>query len=113
MTGFVYMVSDKPRGVIYIGVTSDIYGRIVKHKNETLKGFTSKYHAKKLVWFERHPNIILAIQREKSLKRYKREWKMKLIEAFNPTWLDLFERIDDIDNPYMPNKNTRQWNDYN
>ena len=112
MTGFVYMMSDKPRGVIYIGVTSELHGRIWDHRNETNVGFTSKYKAKNLIWFERHPNIVLAIQREKSLKRYRREWKMKLIEDLNPTWMDLYERIDKIDNVYKPHPGTKMWDNY-
>lgn len=113
MTGLVYMMSDKPRGVIYTGVTSDLHGRAWEHRNEADQGFTSKYKAKNLVWFERHPNIILAIQREKSLKRYRREWKVNLIEGLNPTWMDLYERIDGIENVYRPHPNTKMWSDYN
>ena len=113
MTGFVYMMSDKPRGVIYIGVTSDLQERVWEHRNATHEGFTSKYKVQSLVWFERHPNIVLAIQREKSLKRYRREWKAKLIEGLNPTWLDLYERIGELDNEYRPHRSTRMWNDYN
>ncbi len=112
MTGIVYMMSDKPRGVIYIGVTSDLQGRVWEHRSGVRKGFTSRYKARNLVWFERHPNIVLAIRREKSLKRYRREWKAKLIEGLNPTWLDLYERIDEIENDYRPHPNTRMWNDY-
>jgi putative endonuclease len=113
MSGFVYMMSDKPRGVVYIGVTSDLQGRAWEHRNEIKQGFTQRYKAKNLVWFETHPNIVLAIQREKSLKRYEREWKIKLIESFNPTWMDLYERIDELENIYRPHANTKQWNDYN
>ncbi len=112
MTGYVYMMSDKPRGVIYIGVTSDLHDRAWDHRNSIRPGFTSKYSAKTLVWFEMHPNIVLAIQREKSLKRYRREWKMNLIEGLNPTWLDLYERIDEIENVYKPHSNTRMAGDY-
>jgi len=113
MTGYVYMMSDKPRGVIYIGVTSDLWGRVWEHKNDVDRGFTSRYNAKLLVWFEIHPNIVLAIQREKSLKRYRREWKTDLIEGLNPTWLDLYERIDEIENTYRPHPGTTMWSDYN
>jgi putative endonuclease len=60
-----------------------------------------------------HPNIVLAIQREKSLKRYRREWKISLIEGLNPTWLDLYEQIDEVENVYRPHGNTRMWSDYN
>ncbi|MBX3578448.1 MAG: GIY-YIG nuclease family protein [Rhizobiaceae bacterium] len=113
MTGFVYTMSDKPRGVIYIGVTSDLPGRVWEHRNDVHQGFTSRYKAKNLVWFERHPNIVLAIQRGKSLKRYRRAWKAELIEGLNPTWLDLYEQIDEIDNEFHPHPNTRMWSDYN
>ena len=113
MTGYVYMMSDKPRGVIYIGVTSDLKGRVFEHKSEVRKGFTSTYEVKVLVWFEIHPNIVLAIRREKSLKRYLRKWKINLIEGLNPTWLDLYERIDEIDNSYMPHPYSREWREYN
>ena len=112
MSGHVYMMSDKPRGVIYAGVTSDLHNRIAEHRNAFREGFTAQYHAKSLVWFERHPNIVLAIQREKSLKRYYRDWKIKLIEGLNPTWLDLFDRIDEMDNPYCPPVGSRAWDDY-
>src|SRR5690606_12470312 len=107
------MISDKPRGVIYIGVTSDLHGRIWEHRNQVYGGFASKYNARNLVWFERHPNIVLAIQREKSLKRYRREWKVSLIEGMNPSWADLYENIDEIENDYRPHWNTRMWSDYN
>ena len=113
MSGFVYMMSDKPRGVIYTGVTSDLQGRIWEHRNEVQKGFTERYKAKNLVWFETHPNFVLAIQREKSLKRYLREWKVKLVEGLNPTWMDLYEHIGEIENIYRPHVNTSQWGDYN
>ncbi|AMM84880.1 GIY-YIG nuclease family protein [Martelella sp. AD-3] len=113
MVGFVYMMSDKPRGVIYTGVTSDLHDRVYEHKNHVRVGYTSKYLATNLIWFETHPNIVLAIQREKSLKRYRREWKIKLVEALNPTWLDLYEKIDGISNPYRPNPNIRNYGDYN
>jgi len=113
VTGFVYMMSDKPRGVIYTGVTSDLHGRVWEHRNDVHTGFTWKYKAKCLVWFERHPNIVLAIQREKSLKRYLRKWKFNLIEELNPTWLDLYEHIDEIENTHRPHENTKMWDDYN
>jgi putative endonuclease len=113
MSGFVYMMSDKPRGVIYTGVTSDLQGRVWEHRNEVREGFTSRYNAKLLVWFELHPNIVLAIRREKSLKRYLRDWKIKLIEGLNPTWLDLYDRIYEIENVYSPHPSLQQWSDYN
>ena len=84
MTGFVYMMSDRPRGVIYIGVTGDLHGRVWEHPNEVHRGFTRKYRAKNLVWFELHPNIVLAIQREKSLKRYPAGVESKLDRGSEP-----------------------------
>jgi putative endonuclease len=101
------------RGVIYIGVTSDLAGRAWEHRNHANRGFTSKYRVENLVWFEQHPNIVLAIQREKALKRYRREWKIGLIEGLNPTWMGLFEHIDEIENVYRPHANMKMWSDYN
>lgn len=106
------MMSDRPRGVIYTGVTNDIRRRTLEHRSGSVEGFTSRYRATNLVWFERHPNIVLAIQREKSLKRYRREWKTSLTEGLNPTWLDLFERIDEIDDEYRPHPNSLMRGDY-
>ncbi|MCJ8518219.1 putative endonuclease [Pseudorhizobium tarimense] len=113
MSGLVYMMSDKPRGVIYTSVTSDLHGRVSEHRDAVQEGFTQRYKAKNLVWFERHPNIVLAIQREKSLKRYLREWKIRLIEGLNPTRVDLYERINDIENMYRPHPNMDGWSNYN
>lgn len=111
--GYVYMMSNRPLGVIYIGVTSDLSNRIQDHKSSAHKGFTAKYKAQNLVWFETHPNIVLAIQREKALKRYRREWKINLIEGLNPTWRDLSGHIFQINNEYMPHHNTKMWHNYN
>ena len=113
MSGYVYIMADKPRGVMYIGVTSDLRDRVWEHKNKIHEGFTKKYNATNLVWFETHPNIVLAIKREKSLKRYFRDWKLGLVEGLNPTWMDLTERIDEIDPPYKPHPGTKAWDDYN
>ncbi|MFB9950886.1 GIY-YIG nuclease family protein [Rhizobium puerariae] len=113
MSGFVHMMSDKPRDVIYTGVTSDLHGRIREHRNAIQEGFTQRYKAKNLVWFESHPNIVLAIQREKSLKRYLREWKIRLMEGLNPIWGDLYERIDEIENVHRPHLNTDGWSNCN
>ncbi len=113
MTSYVYIMTNKPRGTLYIGVTSDLEDRVWEHKNKYYKGFSSKYNLNNLAWFEMHPNIVLAIQREKSLKRYPREWKLNLIEAFNPSWTDLGNKIDSIENVYMPHLNDKAWDDYN
>ena len=113
MTGYVYMMSDKPRGVIYTGVTSDLQARAWEHRNGEGGKFTTKYKAVNLVWFEQHPNIVLAIQREKSLKRYRRAWKTKLIEGLDPTWLDLYEQVYEIENVFRPHPGTATWSNYN
>ncbi len=92
----VYIVATRYRGTIYIGVTSALWIRIAAHKDEAFKGFTSKYKVKDLVWYEHHHTMMDAIKREKNLKAWKREWKFRLIEEFNPNWLDLHDVIDPI-----------------
>jgi putative endonuclease len=84
MTGWVYIMASRRNGTIYTGVTSDLQGRAYEHKTGVTPGFTSKYGCKTLVWYERHDNIVEAIAREKELKKYRRSWKLYLIEAFNP-----------------------------
>jgi putative endonuclease len=82
-------MSNTYNNVLYIGITSDLYRRITEHKSKEIKGFTQKYNCDKLVYFEEFENIEDAINREKQLKNWKREWKNKLIEAMNPEWKDL------------------------
>lgn len=98
MTGWVYIMASERNGTIYTGVTSDLQGRAYDHKTSVNPGFTAKYGCKLLVWYERHDNIIEAIAREKEIKRIRRQWKLNLIEAFNPEWLDLYETCYDVDN---------------
>ncbi|HUO12255.1 MAG TPA: GIY-YIG nuclease family protein [Caulobacteraceae bacterium] len=86
----VYMLASRKHGTLYIGVTSDLISRVAQHRHGTFEGFTKRYRVKRLVWFERFDAINLAIQREKSLKKYKRDWKINLIERENPDWNDLF-----------------------
>jgi putative endonuclease len=78
------------QGTLYIGVTSELITRIGQHREEIRDGFTSRYGVKRLVWFETHDGIVEAIQREKSLKKWKRQGKIDLIEASNPDWDDLY-----------------------
>jgi putative endonuclease len=87
---FVYIVTNKPRGVLYIGVTTDLIRRISEHRQSLIPGFSSKYNCTRLVWYEVHEDVRVAIQREKSLKRWYRDWKIGLIERENPAWRDLF-----------------------
>ncbi|MEY4463960.1 MAG: hypothetical protein RLZZ81_931 [Pseudomonadota bacterium] len=90
---YVYILSNKCDGTLYIGVTSDIIKRVWQHKQRIIKGFTTKYNLDKLVYFEQFNDINLAISREKRLKEYKRKWKLDLVETNNPNWHDLYEDI--------------------
>ena len=89
----VYMMTNRHHGTLYIGVTSDLITRVAQHIDGEVPGFTATYGLKRLVWYEQHESIVEAIQREKSLKKYKREWKLNLIERENPHWDDLFEQL--------------------
>ncbi len=86
----VYLLANKRNGTLYIGVTSDLPGRIWQHKNKQADGFTKKYGVDKLVWYEVHESMISAIEREKDIKEWKRDWKIELIEKNNPDWRDLY-----------------------
>jgi putative endonuclease len=90
MAGYVYIVTNQKYGTLYIGVTSNIERRIYEHREGLTPGFSSKYGCALLVWYEEHDSIGTAIQREKSLKRWYRHWKIELIEAMNPEWRDLY-----------------------
>jgi putative endonuclease len=95
----VYIMASRKHGTLYIGVTSDLPNRIAQHRAGEIGGFTKRYGLKRLVWFEVHDNIVDAIQREKSLKKYRREWKINLIERDNPNWDDLFPQFFIVDGP--------------
>ncbi|MEI7604234.1 MAG: GIY-YIG nuclease family protein [bacterium] len=86
---YVYILANKKNGTLYVGVTSDLLKRIYQHKNKIIKGFTSKYNINKLVYFETYDDVKQAIYREKKLKEWKREWKIRLIEEKNNGWVDL------------------------
>ena len=85
----VYIVASARNGTLYIGVTSNLMQRIAQHRMATLHGFSAKYGAKMLVWFESHATMENAIIREKRLKKWNRAWKLRLIEEANPAWRDL------------------------
>jgi putative endonuclease len=89
----VYMMASRKHGVIYTGVTSQLPRRAGQHREGRMPGFTQRYGVKRLVWYEPHDSILAAIQREKSLKKYRREWKINLIERDNPDWNDLFPTL--------------------
>ena len=89
----VYLLASKRNGTIYTGVTSNLLKRIWEHKSNVVKGFTSKYGVHTLVWYEIHETMESAIQREKTIKNWKRVWKMKIIEEMNPGWRDLYSDL--------------------
>ena len=91
--GWVYIVTNRPNGTLYIGVTSDLARRIWEHREGVVEGFTKHYGLKRLVYVERHDDIETAIQREKNLKHWPRAWKVRLIRGDNPDWTDLYDRL--------------------
>ena len=93
MAAYVYILASKRNGTLYIGVTSDLLRRVSEHRDDTVGGFTRKYGVKMLVYFEELESIIVAIQREKTLKHWVRRWKLNLIESQNPGWRDLWEDV--------------------
>ena len=90
----VYIMASRYRGTLYVGVTSDLWTRVCAHKDGTTPGFTSHYDVNILVWYEHHLSMERAIRREKQIKAWKREWKIRMIEAMNPEWNDLHDTID-------------------
>ena len=90
---YVYIMSNKPKGTLYVGVTNNLTRRVYEHKNKLIDGFTKKYNLNILVYYEIYDDEIKAIQREKNLKHYQRDWKLKLIADFNPQWNDLYNEI--------------------
>ncbi|MBY0560942.1 GIY-YIG nuclease family protein [Hyphomicrobium sp.] len=87
----VYILASKPYGTLYVGVTSDIAHRMAQHEQGLIEGFTKKYSIKTLVYYEMHDAMDAAILREKRLKRWRREWKYRLIGQMNPEWRNLFD----------------------
>jgi putative endonuclease len=87
------MLASKRNGTLYIGATSDLLARIYQHREGTFEGFTKEHGVHRLVWFEPHETMESAIVREKRLKKWRRAWKLELIEAENPRWLDLAEQF--------------------
>jgi putative endonuclease len=87
--GYVYILASRRAGTLYIGVTSDLDRRIREHREGLVEGFTKKYGVKRLVYFETYQRVTEAIWREKALKKWRRDWKLNLIESQNPDWRDL------------------------
>ena len=91
--GWVYIMTNKPDGTLYLGVTADLSRRVYEHRQGTYPGFTRKYGLKRLVWYEQHDDFRPAIQREKTMKHWSRAWKVRMIMAANPDWRDLYEDL--------------------
>lgn len=87
---YVYMMASRRNGTLYVGVTSDLARRAYEHREGLIKGFTSRYGVTMLVWYDHFPTADEAISFEKRLKRWRRSWKLELIEKMNPQWLDLY-----------------------
>jgi putative endonuclease len=90
---FTYLLASAAYGTLYVGVTNDLMARTWEHRNGVVPGFTRKHEIKRLVWFEQHAEIDNAIRREKSIKRWRRDWKISLVEAENPHWEDLYPKL--------------------
>ena len=93
MGGYVYILTNRPNGTLYVGVTNDLVRRVAEHREGTVKGFTMQHGVKLLVYFEAYDDIRTAIQREKNMKHWSRTWKVRLILQSNPQWNDLFDGL--------------------
>ena len=93
MSAYVYIVSNKSNTTLYIGVTSNLLKRVYEHKEKFVDSFTKRYNLTKLVYYESYSSIEDAIQREKQLKNWKREWKNELVESQNSEWLELYDEL--------------------
>jgi len=90
MGGHVYIMASQKNGTLYVGVTSDLSQRVYEHKTGATGGFTAKHGCHRLVWYEEHHDIRYAIERDKTIKRWPRRWKIELIETINPEWNELY-----------------------
>ena len=90
---YVYLLASKKEGVLYVGVTSDLIKRAYEHREGAAQGFTRQYFVKKLVYFEIYEDVREAIRREKQMKKWRRAWKVELIEKQNPHWKDLYDTL--------------------
>jgi putative endonuclease len=90
----VYILASRRNGTLYTGSTTDLARRVWEHRNALRPGFTSEYGVTLLVWYEDHPHIALARQREYAIKRWRRAWKLTLVEAMNPDWRDLYAELN-------------------
>ncbi|QJP13979.1 GIY-YIG nuclease family protein [Starkeya sp. ORNL1] len=90
---FVYILATRKDGPLYVGVTSALQKRVFEHRSHDVPGFSARYNVDKLVWYEPHDDAESAIVREKRIKRWRRDWKVALVEGGNPEWLDLFDTL--------------------
>lgn len=90
---FIYILASKRNGTLYIGITSNLIKRVWEHKNNLVEGFTKQYNIHILVYFEETSDVESAILKEKKLKNWHRDWKINLINSFNPNWKDLYQDI--------------------
>jgi putative endonuclease len=90
---YVYLMASGKHGTLYVGFTNDLVRRVYQHKEKITQGFTSRYDVDRLVWYECHDNPTAAIEREKQIKKWRREWKIRLIEEENLDWIDLYPSI--------------------
>jgi putative endonuclease len=90
---YIYILASKKNGTLYIGVTNDLIKRVYEHKEDLIDGFTKKYSVHMLVYYEQFDDIKLAIQREKQIKKWRRQWKIELIEEKNSKWKDLYWKL--------------------
>lgn len=93
LQGYIYLLANKYNNVLYTGVTRNLQRRVAEHKLHINQGFSAKYNTEKLVYYERYDRLDVAIHREKQLKKWRREWKDKLINDFNPEWKDMAEEV--------------------
>jgi putative endonuclease len=94
MSFWVYLLASRRNGTLYVGMTDDLARRVWEHRTGAVPGFTQKYSVKMLVWYEQHESRESAFQRERQIKKWKRAWKLQVIEKFNPQWLDLTEQLN-------------------
>ena len=90
---FVYLLASRPFGTLYIGMTVDLVKRVWEHKVKAVPGFTAQYGVDRLVWYEEHASLASAFARERQIKKWKRAWKIALIEKDNPQWIDFYPSI--------------------
>ena len=106
---FVYLLASRRHGTLYCGVTNSLLRRVFEHKTRQVPGFTAKYRVDRLVWYEPHEDVNEAISREKRIKRWRRQWKVELIEAANPDWSDLYPALGGTDPATLAPDNLRNW----